>query len=289
MVFFNPFSKEKNLATQVVKSERNEISNLLAPNGNVPNNELLTELLNFQHLSGEEFEDLLARLLRNAGYLVRLTKRSYDYGIDLIVHRHENEPPLYLIQAKKRRHGQNQYYITREMVEKTAGGKEIYQAQNAQICIITTGYFEEPALRYAEKANIMTVNFKDIFLFIANHNPTILYNKYMELTNQKEKSTSNSSILQDKTEVTKITCTCENCGNVLSVKKGKNYSYFLGCANYEKEKRKRAYTTPKCNHCGKSLHLIKFKNSQHFAFVCPENKNSEACKKSFTAITNTQY
>lgn len=287
MGFFRAF-KEKTAVTEKNTDRNNKINNLLAPNGNVPSNALLTELLSFQHMNGEEFEDLLARLLRNAGYLVELTKKSNDYGIDLIVRRHEAEPPLYLIQAKKRRHGQNQYYITREMVEKTAGGKEIYHAPNAKICIITTGYFEEPAIRYAEKANILTLNFKDIFLFIADHNPMIVYNKYVELSdlsNQTEKVTKQTV---RKSEVARLTCTCENCGNVLAVKKGKNYSYFLGCANYEKENRKKAFSLPKCAHCGKTLQLIKFKNSNNFAFICPENKNSEACRQSLTAITNTQ-
>lgn len=287
MEFFRAFSKERTNAIGKKNDEKNKISNLLAPNGNVPSNELLTELLSFQYMTGEEFEDLLARLLRNAGYLVELTKKSYDYGIDLIVRRHEAEPPLYLIQAKKRRHGQKQYYITREMVEKTAGGKEIYHAPNAQICVITTSYFDEPALRYAEKANILALNFKDIFLFIAAANPSIIYNKYVELAGQQKNKPSTNTPPKVKTEINKLTCMCENCGNVLSVKKGKNYSYFLGCANYEKEDKKRAFTMPKCSHCGKTLQVIKFKNSQQYAFVCPENKKSEKCKSSLTYITNS--
>ncbi|WP_339101822.1 restriction endonuclease [Candidatus Enterococcus clewellii] len=287
MGFFRAFSKEKNATIEKMTNEKNEINDLLAPNGNVPSNELLTELLNFQHMTGEEFEDLLARLLRNAGYLVSLTKKSNDYGIDLVVRRHESEPPLYLIQAKKRRHGQKQYYVTREMVEKTAGGKEIYRAPNAKICIITTGYFDGPALRYAEKANILTLNFKDIFLFITANNPTIIYDKYLELTLQSGKPEDAVNQSTVKPEAGKMTCSCENCGNVLAVKKGRNYSYFLGCANYEKEKRKKAFTVPKCVHCGKTLQLVKFRNSHQFAFVCPDNKTSEKCKSSFSAITNT--
>jgi HJR/Mrr/RecB family endonuclease len=286
MAFFNLFPRKTSGTTRKKALESTDINTLLAPNGNVPSDELLSELLNFQDLSGEAFEELLARLLRNAGYHVKLTKKSYDYGIDLIVSRHEKEEPLYLIQAKKRRHKHRQEFITRSMLENSAAGKEVYQAPNAQICFITTSYFDEAALRFAAKANIMTINFKDLFIFISKHNPAIIYNRYIELSNQQLPATAQANNPAKGTQKKKSTCTCENCGNVLAVKKGKNATYFLGCANYEKES-KRAYTLPKCKNCGTALRLTKFRYNQQYAFICPNNKESAQCKANIIYITNT--
>jgi ribosomal protein L34E len=286
MAFFNLFSMEKSSAKQRKILEKNDIDALLAPNGNVPSDELLTELLNFQDLSGEAFEELLARILRNAGYHVRLTKKSYDYGIDLIVSRHEKEEPFYLIQAKKRRHKYRQEFITRNMLENSAAGKEVYQAPNAQICFITTSYFDEAALRFAAKANIMTINFKDLFIFISKHNPAIIYNRYIELSNQQLPAAALANSSMKSSQKKKSTFTCENCGNVLAVKKNKNATYFLGCANYEKES-KRAYTIPKCKNCGTALRLTKFRYNLQYAFICPNNKVSVQCKDNIIYITNT--
>ncbi|MTD38647.1 hypothetical protein GIX45_08395 [Erwinia sp. CPCC 100877] len=285
MAFFNLFSMKKSEPAAKNVIEQNDINSLLAPNGNVPSDELLSELLNFQDLSGEDFEQLLAKLLRNAGYHVKLTNKSYDYGIDLIVRRHEKEEPLYLIQAKKRRHKQRQDFITRSMLENSAAGKEVYHAPNAQICFITTSYFDEAALRFAAKANIMTINFKDLFIFVAEHNPAIIYNQYIKLSNQQ-----NAAPLPNApgnyAKKDKITCTCQNCGNVLAVKKGNNYHYFLGCANYKQE-AKKAYEVPKCKHCNRTLLLRKFRYGQQYAFICPNNKESVQCKNSIIYITNT--
>lgn len=101
------------------------------------------------NLSGNEFEEMLYYLLLSHGLKVTKTKKSHDYGADLIIH---NKDKIIVIQCK---------LYTKHAVGNSAV-QEIYTATNyynANIGIIATNsHFSKSAITLAEKSGIILWN-----------------------------------------------------------------------------------------------------------------------------------
>lgn len=98
-------------------------------------------------LSGVEFEEFLAGLLRAQGYVVELTPNSGDYGADLIL---SKDGQRIAVQAKR--------YVGSvgvQAVQEALSGQAYYQCHIA--CVITTGTFTPNALELAEKSGVIMI------------------------------------------------------------------------------------------------------------------------------------
>lgn len=96
-------------------------------------------------LSGEEFEDLLYFYFKSLGLKVTKTKRSHDYGADLLV---RNKDQLIAIQCKL-------YYkrsVSNSAVQEIASAKDFYSADKA--VVITNSTFTKPAEILANKIGV---------------------------------------------------------------------------------------------------------------------------------------
>lgn len=100
-------------------------------------------------LSGEEFEDLLSIYFKSLGLKVTKTKRSHDYGADLLV---KSKTETIAIQCKL-------YYkrtVGNSAVQEIASAKEFYSANRA--VVITNSTFTKPAEVLADKIGVNLIN-----------------------------------------------------------------------------------------------------------------------------------
>jgi len=101
---------------------------------------------NFLNLSPYEFEDLISKLFKKMGYSTIVTKRSGDFGADVIASKGEEK---ILIEAKKYSEGNN---ITPQQVQRTLGAIYKYKADKA--IFITTSDFSISAKEVEREAPI---------------------------------------------------------------------------------------------------------------------------------------
>lgn len=100
-------------------------------------------------LDGEEFEDLLAIYFKSLGLKVTKTKRSHDYGADLIL---EKDGEKIAIQCKL-------YFnrtVSNSAVQEIATAKDFYGAEKA--VVITNSKFTKPAQILAEKIGVKLID-----------------------------------------------------------------------------------------------------------------------------------
>ncbi len=93
-------------------------------------------------MSGSAFEDYLAILLANRGYVVKKVGRAGDQGVDLIVTKDGKQTA---VQAK--RHSRP---VNNAAVQEVVAGRAMYQCTEAMV--ISTNYFNDSARELA-KAN----------------------------------------------------------------------------------------------------------------------------------------
>lgn len=104
------------------------------------------DLFDIDHMNGFEFEDYIVKLLIQNSYInVSLTKRSNDFGVDIIC---EKDDIKYAIQCKNYSHKLNN-----SPVQEVATGKNYYNCQVG--AVITNNYFTENAKELAERNGIL--------------------------------------------------------------------------------------------------------------------------------------
>ena len=97
-------------------------------------------------MEGLDFEYYCAELLRNRGFIeVEVTKRSGDYGIDILA---EKEGVTYAIQCK-RYNGP----VGVKAVQEAYAGRDFYDRMVG--CVLTNQYFTQPAVDAAQKLKIL--------------------------------------------------------------------------------------------------------------------------------------
>lgn len=115
-------------------------------------------------LDGEDFEELLAMIFRQRGLKVTKTKKSHDYGADLLV---STKDEVIAIQCKL-------YYnrsVSNSAVQEIATAREFYQASRA--VVITNSRFTRPAEILADKIGVKLIDRQSLQTLIANKNINI--------------------------------------------------------------------------------------------------------------------
>ena len=100
-------------------------------------------------LDGEEFEELLAMFFRGRGLKVTKTKKSHDYGADLLV---TTKDEVIAIQCKL-------YYkrpVSNSAIQEIATAKDYYSASRA--VVITNSKFTKPAEILADKIGVKLID-----------------------------------------------------------------------------------------------------------------------------------
>ncbi len=107
-------------------------------------------------LSGEEFELLLKDIFQKLGYEVALTKKSHDYGADLIVSKKKTKM---LIQAKCYAKA-----VGVKAVQEIVASRKHYKVD--EVIVATNNYFSKDARILAEENNVGLFDRNDLFELI---------------------------------------------------------------------------------------------------------------------------
>ena len=154
-------------------------------------------------MSGEEFELFLKAHLEKQGYRADTTKRSHDYGCDLILRR---SGTVLVLQAKR-----NQADIGIKAVQEILGAKSYYRADKA--IVASNRYFTKPAKELAKSSSIILWDRDEIKQIMYNNAATI-------------------PIEENRTEQDQdVQVSCPLCGSPMIQRNGK-YGNFYGCSNY---------------------------------------------------------
>lgn len=157
----------------------------------------------YDYMSGEEFEEFCANVLRGNGYTnVEVTKASGDHGIDVLA---TKDGLKYAIQCKR-----YSKPVGNKAVQEAYSGKDIYKADVA--VVMSNMDFTPQAIEDASKLNVELWNRDKIYSLQKKGNVTI-----------------SESVEKDE-------YICPKCGGKLvlrTAKKGANAgSQFYGCSNY---------------------------------------------------------
>ena len=115
--------------------------------------------INFDALSGHDFENFCAELLRKNGFeKVEVTRASGDHGVDIMAHR---EGIVYAIQCK--RYESN---VGNAAIQQIYAGKAIYDADIA--VVLTNRYFTKQAEMEAECLHVKLWDRDRLRKFIAS-------------------------------------------------------------------------------------------------------------------------
>lgn len=119
-----------------------------------------TEISNVDLMTGVQFEEFLMALYIRLGYNVQLTKKSGDFGADLII---EKNGIKKLIQAKC----YTTHKVSISAIQEIAGAKNHYKIFQAGV--ITNNYFTEPAKKLAYENNIELIDREKLVDLMSNN------------------------------------------------------------------------------------------------------------------------
>jgi len=105
---------------------------------------LNSTLYAIDHMSGIEFEEFLKAHFEKQGYTVKLTKKSNDFGIDLICRRKTDS---FVVQAKRYK-GK----VGISAVQQVIGGMKFYDCDAG--IVITNNFFTKNAWELAKKSGV---------------------------------------------------------------------------------------------------------------------------------------
>ncbi|WP_429804374.1 restriction endonuclease [Cytobacillus horneckiae] len=160
-------------------------------------------------MDGFQFEVYLKSLFKELGYKPIVTKKSNDFGADLIL-KGRNK---IVIQAK--RYGMKNK-VSIGAIQEIFAAKAYYKADEAWV--ITNSQFTKPAKSLAEPCGVKLLDRYDLQAFINKINPEITAKQiYHEVVPEQRK--------------------CKICGGSLVIRASTEGNKFMGCCNY-----------PSCNH-----------------------------------------
>lgn len=105
-------------------------------------------ILQIDEMTGREFEEYLRVLFLERGYRVRLTKKTGDYGVDLVL---SSKNQKIIVQAK--RYKKN---VGIKAVQEISAAKNHYQAD--ECWVVTNSYFTDPARNLAKSNRVRLVD-----------------------------------------------------------------------------------------------------------------------------------
>jgi HJR/Mrr/RecB family endonuclease len=109
---------------------------------------------NFENMSPFDFEHFVARLLQEMGYKTEVTKKTGDYGIDIIAKKGNK---ITAVQCK--RHNEKNL-VGNKLIQQLLGSMNFYHA--TQCIFVTTSYYTKPAIIQSQNAPIVLWD-KDTF------------------------------------------------------------------------------------------------------------------------------
>lgn len=125
--------------------------------------------VNYDSLTGEEFEDFCVSLLKaNGFYNVSKTKSSGDHGIDVLATKNGKR---YAIQCK--RYSNN---IGNKAVQEAYSGKDIYGSDVA--VVMTNQYFTKQAINDARKLNVQLWDRNELVKLISSSRNKNIFNLF---------------------------------------------------------------------------------------------------------------
>lgn len=128
--------------------------------------------------TGEEFERYLKNLFEQMGYRVSLTKKSKDYGVDLILEKHKKQT---IVQAKCYSHT-----VGISAIQEIISARKHYNIFDA--IVITNNTFSKEAQLLADENKVMLAGGKELVELIAK------YPVYFERDKQKYVATKSEAI-----------------------------------------------------------------------------------------------
>ena len=99
-------------------------------------------------LSGVEFEGFLKKLFEKMGYFVETTKKSYDFGADLVISKNGTKS---IVQAKCLNKT-----VGAKAIQEIIGAKNHYNVQN--LMVVTNRYFSKEAETMALENDVKLIN-----------------------------------------------------------------------------------------------------------------------------------
>jgi len=163
---------------------------------------LRSNLKKVDSMSGEEFEYFLKAHLEKHGYRADTTKRSHDFGCDLILRKNGK---VLVLQAKR-----NKNDIGVKAIQEILGAKHYYRADRA--IVATNRYFTKPAQDLAKSAAIILWDRKEIEHIMGDTLEDIPVEEKQEPIPDTQK-------------------TCPLCGSPMIRREGK-YGSFYGCSTF---------------------------------------------------------
>ena len=129
-------------------------------------------------LSGVEFENMLVEIFQKQGYNVSLTKKSHDYGGDLVLKKSDK---ISIVQAK--RYEKN---IGIKAIQEIISAKKHYQAD--ELFVVTNRYFSKDAIVLASEHDVMLIDRDVLTNLVGKYMPKInIDGKKYIATNELEK------------------------------------------------------------------------------------------------------
>jgi len=101
---------------------------------------------NFSHLSGHDFEHFVARLLQEMGYTTEVTKKTGDYGVDIIA---KKEHKIIAVQCKRYAETNS---VGNQDIQRCLGSMHKINAKKS--IFVTTSHYTKQALQQAVDAPI---------------------------------------------------------------------------------------------------------------------------------------
>lgn len=134
-------------------------------------------ILQIDEMTGREFEEYLRVLFLERGYGVRLTKKTGDYGVDLVL---SSKNRKIIVQAK--RYKKN---VGIKAVQEISAAKNHYQAD--ECWVVTNSHFTDPARNLAKSNQVRLVD-----------RPLLMKWMLEMKKNDKKSSAGRSSISQEE-------------------------------------------------------------------------------------------
>lgn len=129
-------------------------------------------------LSGQEFERLLKGIFEKQGYVSKLTKKSHDYGADLVLIKNGK---ISVVQAKC--YGSN---VGIKAVQEIVAAKQHYKATD--LFVATNRYFSKDAVVLAIEHGVKLID-RDVLMKLVNK-----FKPIIEVQGKKYSATLNSSV-----------------------------------------------------------------------------------------------
>lgn len=158
-------------------------------------------------MDGFQFEEYLKVLFKKLGYKSTVTKKSGDFGVDLLL---RSEDRTIAVQAKRYGYGNK---VSLKAVQEIYAGGTYYLADERWV--VTNAFFTKSALELAKACNVRLVNRHELQELILKLKPEKTPREVRMEVSPEQKS-------------------CPKCKSKLILRTGKNSSEFYGCSNYPK-------------------------------------------------------